>query len=99
MYLPVIAVLGGMLFMRPSGFKESKRDVIRLSPVIAEIEKQQGHITCEPMRPAAGGPAIQAPLHCSLLVKAAQVNFTLATLIDHIAQPAYLCHSRIAAKA
>lgn len=55
MYLPVIAVLGGMLFMRPSGFKESKRDVIRLTPVIAEIEQQQGHITCEPMRPEAGG--------------------------------------------
>ena len=74
MYLPVIAILGGMLFMRPSGFKESKRDVIRLSPVIKEIEKQQGHITCEPMRPASGGPSIQAPLHCSLLVRAAQAR-------------------------
>ena len=74
MYLPVIAILGGMLFMRPSGFKESKRDVIRLSPVIKDIESQQGLITCEPMRPSSGGPSIQAPLHCSLLVKAAQVG-------------------------
>jgi len=74
MYLPVIAVLGGMLFVKPSGFNESRRDVIRLSPVIAEIQKQQGHITCKPLKPAAGGPAIQAPLHCSLLVRPAQVS-------------------------
>ena len=73
MYLPVIAILGGMLFMRPSGFKESKRDVIRLSPVIPDIQEQQGHITCEPLKPSSGGPSIQAPLHCSLLVTAAQV--------------------------
>ena len=75
MYLPVLAVLGGKLFVKPSGFHESRRDVIRLSPVIAEIEKQQGHISCDPLKPANGGPAIQAPLHCSLLVRPAQVGF------------------------
>lgn len=86
MYLPVIAILGGMLFMRPSGFKESKRDVIRLSPVIAEIEKQQGHITCEPLKPSSGGPSIQAPLHCSLLVKAAQVTRCLFLTVYHCSE-------------
>lgn len=73
-YLPVTAVLGGMLFVQPSGFKEGRRDVVRLSPVIADIEAQQGHITCEPLSPSAGGPAMQAPLHCSLIVRAAQVR-------------------------
>ena len=78
MYLPVLAVLGGKLFVKPSGFHESHRDVIRLSPVIAEIEKQQGHISCDPLKPANGGPAIQAPLHCSLLVRPAQVGSSRA---------------------
>ena len=79
MYLPVTAVLGGLLFVRPSGFKEAKRDVIRLSPVISEIEAQQGHITCEPLSVTTGGPAIQAPLHCSLLVRPAQAGCLLCS--------------------
>ena len=73
LYLPVIAVLGGLLFVRPSGFKEANRDVIRLGTSIVDVQAQQGHITCEPLETAEGGPSIQAPLHCSLLVRPAQV--------------------------
>ena len=74
MYLPVTAVLGGQLFVRPSGFKEAERDVIRLSPSIEAIQEQQGNISCEPLSVLEGGPAVQAPLHCSLLVRLAQVS-------------------------
>lgn len=39
-YLPLTAVLGGSLFVRPEGFLEADRDVLRLSPSIEELERQ-----------------------------------------------------------
>lgn len=40
-YLPVTAVLGGRLFLRPDGFVEASRDVVRLSPDINFVLSQQ----------------------------------------------------------
>lgn len=40
-YLPVTAVLGGRLFLRPDGFQEASRDVVRLSPDITYVLSQQ----------------------------------------------------------
>lgn len=56
-YLPLTAVLGGRLFLRPSGFQEASRDVIRLSPDIAVMLTQQvGH------RPAGSNQAMHPPM-------------------------------------
>ena len=73
-YLPVLSVLGGLLFVTPHGFREAQRDVIRLSPDIGELVAQEGHITCEPLPEADGGPSFHIPLHCSLLVHPAQAR-------------------------
>lgn len=40
MYLPLTAVLGGSLFVRPEGYREADRDVVRLSPNIADLQAQ-----------------------------------------------------------
>ena len=40
-YLPVTAALGGLLFLRPSGYREASRDVVRLSPDINHLLSQQ----------------------------------------------------------
>ena len=40
-YLPLTAVLGGSLFLKPDGFQEAARDVVRLSPRIPDMLAQQ----------------------------------------------------------
>ncbi len=47
-YLPLTAVLGGSLFLKPAGYLEASRDVVRLSPHIPDMLAQQGYISCEP---------------------------------------------------
>ncbi len=65
------AVLGGLLYAKPEGYKEANRDVIRLSSDLAELQKQQGYATCEP---EDGHDLLDvSPLHCSFLVIPAQV--------------------------
>ena len=71
-YLPVTAVLGGLLYAKPEGYKEAKRDVIRLSSDLAELQKQQGYALCEPED--TGDTVDSSPLHCSFLVIPAQVR-------------------------
>jgi hypothetical protein len=67
-------VLGGLLFVKPEGYVEAQRDVIRLSANVDKLLEQQGYITCEPLDPLEGGPCEPLPLHCSLLVIPAQVR-------------------------
>ncbi len=43
-YLPLTAVLGGLLFVQPEGYQEAERDVIRLSPSITKLEEQVGEL-------------------------------------------------------
>ena len=74
-YLPLTAVLGGLLFVQPEGYEEAKRDVIRLSADVDALVQQQGYITCDPLDPLEGGPMEPHPLHCSLLVIPAQVRY------------------------
>ncbi|KAK9867090.1 hypothetical protein WJX84_006946 [Apatococcus fuscideae] len=71
-YLPVTAVLGGLLYAKPEGYREAQRDVIRLSSDLRELQKQQGYATCEPEDGTQS--ADNSPLHCSFLVVPAQVN-------------------------
>lgn len=71
-YLPLTAVLGGLLFVQPEGYEEAKRDVIRLTADVDALVQQQGYITCDPLDPLEGGPMEPLPLHCSLLVIPAQ---------------------------
>ncbi len=80
LYLPLTAVLGGLLFVRPEGYAEAQRDVIRLSADVELLREQQGFITCEPLDPTEGGPIEPLPLHCSLLVIPAQVGMILNAL-------------------
>ena len=83
-YLPLTAVLGGLLFVIPEGYQEAQRDVIRLSANIGELAMQQGHLECEPLHVTQGGPVLPVPLHCSVVVTPAQVRPPCAS------QPAYL---------
>ena len=70
-YLPVTAVLGGLLYAQPEGYKEARRDVIRLSSDLRELQKQQGYATCEPLDNGVGADI--SPMYCSFLVIPAQV--------------------------
>ena len=74
LYLPLTAVLGGLLFVRPEGYAEAQRDVVRLTSDVEVLREQEGYITCEPLDPEDGGPLEPLPLHCSLLVIPAQVQ-------------------------
>lgn len=47
-YLPLIASLGGLLFLKPNGYQEATRDVIRLSIDVQDLVNQQGYIVCNP---------------------------------------------------
>ena len=67
-------MLGGLLFVRPEGYAEAQRDVIRLTSDVELLREQEGYITCEPLDPEDGGPLEPLPLHCSLLVIPAQVQ-------------------------
>ena len=61
MYLPLTAVLGGSLFVRPEGYQEAARDVVRLSPHIAELQEQvRGRQTSGSS--GDGTRAVEAPL-------------------------------------
>ena len=69
-YLPLTAVLGGRLFLRPEGFQEASRDVVRLTPDIDYILSQQGFMLCEPE--VAGMEEV--PLHVALQAIPAKVG-------------------------
>lgn len=62
-YLPLTAALHGLLFVRPDGYAEAARDVIRLSTEVNEILSQQGYITCEAIALPGGD---DAPLHMAM---------------------------------
>lgn len=75
-YLPLTAVLGGLLFVRVEGYMEADRDVIRLDPDVATMQAQQGYVCCMPQSsPSAPvqGTAYVAPLHCCVRVLPSQV--------------------------
>lgn len=75
-YLPLTAVLGGLLFVRPDGFMEADRDVIRLDPDVAVMQAQQGYVCCPPT-PASfrqGRDSYVPALHCSVRVLPSQVG-------------------------
>ena len=73
-YLPLTAVLGGLLFVRVEGYLEADRDVIRLDPDVATMQAQQGYVCCMPQAtlPAQGNTYV-APLHCCVRVLPSQV--------------------------
>jgi hypothetical protein len=88
-YLPVMAVLDGLLFVWVEGYREALRDVIRLGPSITRIMAQQGYIRCEPLDAPRGTGLPHQTLHCSLLVIPSQVCRTPALqhqLIDSFYQ-------------
>ena len=75
-YLPLTAVLGGLLFVRVEGYLEADRDVIRLDPDVATMQAQQGYVCCmPPSSPDAPtqGNTYAAPLHCCVRVLPSQV--------------------------
>ena len=69
-YLPVTAMLGGSLFVRPEGFMEAARDVIRLTSNLLQLVGQQGYVSCEP-NPLADE---DTPLHVALQAVPAKVG-------------------------
>ena len=75
-YLPLTAVLGGLLFVRPEGYLEGDRDVIRLDPDVGVMQAQQGYVCCNPT-PASfrqGRDTYVPPLHCCVRVLPSQVG-------------------------
>ena len=64
-YLPLVASLGGLLFLQPSDYQEATRDVIRLSINVADLVNQQGHIVCNSL----DLPGVdEQPLHVTMEV-------------------------------
>lgn len=76
-YLPLTAVLGGLLFVRVEGYLEADRDVIRLDPDVGTMQAQQGYVCCMPQStpymPIQGNTYV-APLHCCVRVLPSQVK-------------------------
>ena len=75
-YLPLTAVLGGLLFVRVEGYLEADRDVIRLDPDVGTMQAQQGYVCCMPQSvPYRRGQreTYVAPLHCCVRVLPSQV--------------------------
>ena len=64
-YLPLVASLGGLLFLHPNGYEEATRDVIRLSVNVEDLVNQQGYIVCDP--PDLPGVE-EKPLHVTMEV-------------------------------
>lgn len=83
-YLPLTAVLGGLLWVIPGGYQEAERDVIRLSADVGDLQRQQGRIMCEALPPSQGGPLHPVPLHLSLRVTLAQVRRSYASLLQEV---------------
>ncbi|KAL0018632.1 hypothetical protein WJX77_009530 [Trebouxia sp. C0004] len=76
-YLPLTAVLGGLLFVRVEGYLEADRDVIRLDPSVETMQAQQGYVCCMPQAvpyQGRGRETYVAPLHCCVRVLPSQVN-------------------------
>eukprot|EP00887_Chlorella_sp_A99_P007742 scaffold20.g7742.t1 len=69
-YLPLTAVLGGLLFLRPEGFEEAARDVVRLTPDLLQLVGQQGYVSCEPGRFSDE----DTPLHVALQAMPAKAS-------------------------
>jgi hypothetical protein len=65
-YLPLTAALGGLLFLRPEGYAEASRDVMRMSASVEEMLEQQGYITCDPLGGLGGAGGGEGPLHVAM---------------------------------
>ncbi len=79
-YLPLTAVLGGLLFVRVDGYLEADRDVIRLHPHVPTMQAQQGYVCCMPQAVpyrGTGRETYVAPLHCCVRVLPSQVSVAL----------------------
>ena len=69
-YLPLVASLGGLLFLQPSDYQEATRDVIRLSINVADLLNQQGYIVCD----SIDLPGVDdQPLHVTMEVNPSKV--------------------------
>ena len=87
-YLPLTAVLGGLLFVRVEGYLEADRDVIRLAPDVAVMQEQQGYVCCMPQEAAyvpGQGEQYVAPLHCCVRVLPSQVCCGLQLCCAYVA--------------
>lgn len=69
-YLPLIAPLGGLLFLQPLDYQEATRDVIRLSVDVSDLMNQQGYIVCD----SVDLPGVDdQPLHVTMEVVPSRV--------------------------
>jgi hypothetical protein len=66
-YLPVVACLGGVLTVQPKNYFPSMHDVVRLQPVVADMQMQQGFICCHPLNNKEKRVA-EMPLHFAVKV-------------------------------
>ncbi len=68
-YLPVLAALGGTLYLEPRGYQPAEHDVIRLSPSIVDMADQSGFIAAgPPLDPVKGGPFGVSAVHFAVKV-------------------------------
>lgn len=68
-YLPVLAALGGTLYLEPRGYQPAEHDVIRLSPSVMDMADQSGFIAAgPPVDPVKGGPFGVSAVHFAVKV-------------------------------
>lgn len=69
-YLPLLASLGGLLFLQPADYQEATRDVIRLSIDVTDLVNQQGYIVCNSL----DLPGVDdQPLHVTMEINPSRV--------------------------
>lgn len=67
-FLPVVAALGGLLFLAPEGHLPAQHDVLRLQhdgPSLPVLKQQQGYISCEPKPDVSVFELLQVGSACS----------------------------------
>lgn len=56
-YLPILAALDGVLYLKPDGYHAATHDVIRLHADVAKVKKQTGYVCCKPVTTGLFCPA------------------------------------------
>eukprot|EP00775_Hariotina_reticulata_P006353 gene6353-6586_t len=92
-FLPAAAALGGMLFLAPEGHLPSEHDVLRLTPSLVTLKKQQGYVTChsKPERLQCGPLHLAATIHLGLQN---DPHFTTQNLVE-VPRPGTLRRARM----
>lgn len=59
--MPLVAALGGVLYMKPEGHSESKSDALHLSTDLEFLKRQQGYMRAQPSTDGASMRRVPPP--------------------------------------